>query len=51
MSPDQLHFNWKRHPGSSREQDIFLPQNEESCCNGAQAQEALKESPKGRMSR
>ena len=33
------------------EQDIFLVQNEESCCNGAEVQEALKESPKGRKSR
>ena len=51
MSSDQLHFNWKGHPGSSCEQDIFLVQNEESCCNGAEVQEALKENPKERKSR
>ena len=51
ISPDQLHFNRKWHPGSSLENDIFLVQNEESCCNGSEVQEARKENPKGRKSR
>ena len=51
MSSDQWYFNWKGHLESSWKQDIFLLQNEESCCNGAEVQEALKENLKKRKSR
>ena len=37
----EMYFNWKRPPGSSWEKDIFLAQNEMSCCNGTQVQDAL----------